>query len=151
MHVWNWEESYIHDVVTLCNKHNPVHSSFTTNHWNCLTFSSTWASFSSPCFSWIVVAQTSFFLVAFCRQLLPNWHCIFGHCIVSPFFNWIMSLVSRKLFTLPEPIDALSPNNSSFGTYFDFIYSSLTTRNPSSGNIYKNFNYPNCQVRSNFD
>ena len=34
-----------------------------------------------------------------------------------------MSLVSRELFTLPEPIDALSPNNASFGTYFDFIYS----------------------------
>jgi hypothetical protein len=34
-----------------------------------------------------------------------------------------MSLVSRELLTLPEPIDALSPNNSSFGTYFDFIYS----------------------------
>jgi hypothetical protein len=34
-----------------------------------------------------------------------------------------MSLVSRELFTLPEPIDALSLNNSSFGTYFDLIYS----------------------------
>ena len=34
-----------------------------------------------------------------------------------------MSLVSRELLTLPEPIDALSPNNSSFSTYFDFIYS----------------------------
>ena len=33
-----------------------------------------------------------------------------------------MSLVSRELLTLPEPIDALSLNNSSFGTYFDFIY-----------------------------
>ena len=34
-----------------------------------------------------------------------------------------MSLVSRELLTLPEPIDTLSLNNSSFDTYFDFIYS----------------------------
>ena len=34
-----------------------------------------------------------------------------------------MSLVSRELLTLPEPIDALSLSNSSFGTYFYLIYS----------------------------
>ena len=34
-----------------------------------------------------------------------------------------MSLVSRELLTLPEPMDALSLNNSRFGTYFVLIYS----------------------------
>ena len=34
-----------------------------------------------------------------------------------------MSLVSREMLTLQEPIAALSLNNSSFGAYFDLIYS----------------------------